>query len=53
MSVKIPEETIKKLLGKLHFFKVTSKQLQSLCGSLAFCTRALAPQAVHSAGVYI
>ena len=33
MSVKIPEETIKKLLGKLHFFKVTSKQLQSLCGS--------------------
>jgi hypothetical protein len=53
MSVKIPEETIKKLLGKLHFLKVTSKQLQSLCGSLAFSTRALAPQAVHSAGVYI
>jgi hypothetical protein len=43
MSVKIPEETIKKLLKKLNedtfFLKITLKQLQSLCDSLAFRTR--------------
>ena len=43
MSVKIPEETIKELLKKLNedtfFLKITLKQLQSLCDSLAFRTR--------------
>jgi hypothetical protein len=40
MSVKIPEETIKELLKRLNedafFLKITLKQLQSLCDSLAF-----------------
>ena len=45
MSVKIREKKIKELLKKLNevafFLKVTLKQLQSLCRSLTFCTRAL------------
>jgi hypothetical protein len=47
MSVKIPEETIKELLKKLNedaFFKITLKQLQSLCDSLAFRTHTLCIQ---------
>jgi hypothetical protein len=43
MSVKITEETIKELHKKLNedafFLKLTLKQLQSLCDSLAFRTR--------------
>jgi hypothetical protein len=45
MPVKIPEKKIKELLKKLNEVafskKVTLKQLQSLCGSFTFCTRAL------------
>ena len=43
MSVKIPEETIKELPKRLNedafVLKITLKQLQSLCDSLAFRTR--------------
>ena len=47
ISVKIPEETIKELLKKLNedaFFKITLKQLQSLCDSLDFRTHTLCIQ---------
>ena len=56
MSVKIPEEKIKNYLKsqmKLHFLKkVTLKQLQSLCGSLTFCTRALPDGRAFSRRLY-
>ena len=45
MLVKIPHEKLKKLLEEIDIIifskKVTLKQLQSLCGLLSFCTRAL------------
>ena len=57
MFVKIPEETIKELLKKLNEVafkkKVTLKQLQSLCGSLAFCTRALPACRVFCRRLYL
>jgi hypothetical protein len=57
MFVKIPEETIKELLKKLNEVafkkKVTLKQLQSLCGSLAFCTRALPAGRVFCRRLYL
>ena len=57
MSVKIPEETIKELLKKLNEVafkkKVTLKQLQSLCGSLAFCTYALPGGRAFSRRIYL
>ena len=57
MSVKIPEKTIKELLKKLNedacFFKITLKQLQSLCDSLAFCTRALPAGRAFSRRLYL
>jgi hypothetical protein len=43
--VKIPTEKLNKLLEEIKKVafakKVTLKQLQSLCGLLSFCTRAL------------
>ena len=42
---KIPTDKLKKLLEEINIMmfskKVTLKQLQSLCGLLSFCTRAL------------
>ena len=58
MSVKIPEETIKELLKKLNedaffFLMITLKQLQSLCGSLACCTRTLPAGRAFSRPLYL
>ena len=57
MSVKIPEEKIKELLKKLNEVafskKVTLKQLQSLCGSLAFCTHALSAGRAFNRRLYL
>ena len=43
--VKIPADKVKELLNQIKTVasakKVTLKQLQSLCGLLAFCTKAL------------
>ena len=56
MSVKIPEDQIKeclKHLKEVEFSKnVTLKQLQSLCGSFAFCTRALPADRAFSRRLY-
>jgi hypothetical protein len=45
MVVKIPADTVKELLNQIKTVasakKVTLNQLQSLCGLLAFCTKAL------------
>jgi hypothetical protein len=45
MVVKIPTDKVKELLDQIKTVasakKVTLKQLQSLCGLLAFCTKAL------------
>jgi hypothetical protein len=45
MVVKIPADKVKELLNQIKTVasakKVTFKQLQSLCGLLAFCTKAL------------
>ena len=56
MSIQIPDE---KVQGLLYFLneaskrkKITLRQLQSLCSSLAFCARAL-PVAVHLVGACI
>jgi hypothetical protein len=35
------EIQLSKVKELIHFFKITLKQLQSLCDSLAFCTRTL------------
>ena len=57
MSVEIPEETIKELLKKLNedafCLKITLKQLQSLCDSLAFCTRTLPEGRAFSRRLYL
>jgi hypothetical protein len=57
MCVKIPEETIKELFKKLNECefkkKVTLNQLQSLCGSLAFCTRALSADRASNSRLYL
>ena len=57
MFVKIPEETIKELLKKLNedafFLKITLKQLQSLCDSLAFCIRTLPAGRAFSRRLYL
>jgi hypothetical protein len=45
MTVKIPKKKMKELLVRIREVafskKVTLKKLQSLCGVLAFCTRAI------------
>ena len=45
MLIKIPDENILELKSKIKFVlgrkKVTLRDLQSLCGSLAFCSKAL------------
>jgi hypothetical protein len=47
MVVKIPADKVKELLNQIETVasvkKVTLKQLQFLCGLLAFCTKALHP----------
>ena len=57
MCVKIPEETTKVLFKKLNELefskKVTLKQLQSLCGSLTFCTRALSAGRASYSRLYL
>jgi hypothetical protein len=57
MCVKIPEETIKELFKKLNECefkkKVTLNLLQSLCGSLAFCTRALSGGRASNSRLYL
>lgn len=45
MLIKIPEKKVQDLLKKIKLLsyrkKVTLKELQSICGSLAFCAKAL------------
>ena len=38
---------------KIHFFKITLTQLQSLCDSLAFCTRTLPAGRAFSSRLYV
>lgn len=57
MTIQIPQKKMQELLDqiKLTAFskKVTLKQLQSLCGSLAFCTRAIPAGRAFSRRLYI
>jgi hypothetical protein len=57
MCAKIQEETIKELFKKLNECefkkKKTLNQLQSLCGSLAFCTRTLSAGRASNSRLYL
>ena len=57
LTVKIPKEKINELLSKINQAafskKITLKQLQSLCGSLAFCSRALPSGRAFSRRLYL
>ena len=57
MVVKIPADKVKELLNQIKTVasakKVTLKQLQSLCGLLAFCTKALPAGTAFSRQLYM
>ena len=57
MCIQIPETKVNELLKHINTVafskKVTLKQLQSLCGSLAFCTRALPAGRAFSRSLYM
>ena len=57
MTVKIPDKKMKELLVLIREIasskKVTLKKLQSLCGVLAFCTRAISAGRAFSRRVFI
>jgi hypothetical protein len=57
MTVKIPDKKMKELLvliREVAFSKtVTLKKLQSLCGVLAFCTRAIPAGRAFNRRVYM
>ena len=57
MLIQIPKEKLSELLQKLTEAskkkKITLRQLQSLCGSLAFCTRALPAGRAFSRRLYL
>jgi hypothetical protein len=57
MLIKIPEKKVQDLLKKIKLLsyrkKVTLKELQSICGSLAFCAKALPAGHVVSRRLYM
>ena len=57
MLIKIPDENILELKSKIKFVlgrkKVTLRDLQSLCGSLAFCSKALPAGRAFSRQIYL
>lgn len=57
MTIQIPEKKLKELLSQIKTVafskKVTLKQLQSLCGSLAFCTRTIPAGRAFSRRLYM
>lgn len=57
MLIKIPDEKILELKSKIKFVlgrkKVTLRDLQSLCGSLAFCSKALPAGRAFSRRIYL
>jgi len=57
MLIKIPDKKIKELLIGIETLlskkKVTLKELQSICGSLAFCTKALPAGRAFSRRLYM
>jgi hypothetical protein len=57
MFIKIPDENILELKSKIKFAlgrkKVTLRDLQSLCGSLAFCSKALPASRAFSRQIYL
>ena len=57
MLIKIPDKKVKELLEKItrlaSMKKVTLKELQSICGSLAFCTKALPAGRAFSCRLYM
>lgn len=57
MWVKIPDNKVQELLKQINLIafskKVTLKQLQSLCGILAFCSRALPAGRTFSRRLYM
>jgi hypothetical protein len=57
MWVKIPDNKVQELLKQINLIayskKVTLKQLQSLCGILAFCSRALPDRRTFSRRLYM
>jgi hypothetical protein len=57
MLIKIPEKKVQDLLKKIKLLsyrkKVTLKELQSICGSLAFCAKALPAGRAFSRRLYM
>jgi hypothetical protein len=57
MCVQIPDNKVQELLKQINLVafskKVTLKQLQSLCGILAFCSRALPAGRTFSRTLYM
>jgi hypothetical protein len=57
MLIKIPEKKVQDLLKKIKLLsyrkKVTLKELQSICGSLAFCAKALPADRAFSRRLYM
>ena len=57
MCVQIPDNKVQELLKEINIIafskKVTLKQLQSLCGILAFCSRALPAGRTFSRRLYM
>jgi hypothetical protein len=57
MLIKIPDEHFLELKSKIKFVlgrnKVTLRGLQSLCGSLAFCSKALPAGRAFSRRIYL